>query len=168
MHGSSSLSLTAAGMQIGYVLIYSRALTRSDSLLLSNDPMAPFRFRTRLLATPSVTIIVGTTCWGHVTGVTETNVRPFAVNWTGTGSVVGSGDSESLMLAAGQNMVSEVVNTGAVTVELTQNQYAAGDTVTLAYRTGATQAACEAAGWTNYTVPFTSSGYVQIKATSTL
>ena len=33
---------------------------------------------------------------------------------------------------------------------------------------GATEAACEIAAWNNYTVPFVSLGYVQIRMTSTL
>jgi hypothetical protein len=33
---------------------------------------------------------------------------------------------------------------------------------------GTTEATCEIAGWNNYTVPFASLGYVQIRMTSTL
>lgn len=108
-------------------------------------------------------LISGTTCWGHVTGVLETNIRTFSGNWTGTGSIEGSGDSENLVLDTGQYMVSEVVETGIQNVELLQNNYASGDTVTLQYRHGATQVACEAADWNDYTVPFISLGYVQVR-----
>jgi hypothetical protein len=65
-------------------------------------------------------------------------------------------------------MDSEVVNTGAVAIKLLQNVYAAGDTVALKYRHGASQAACEAAGWLTYTEPFTSLGFVQVRMESTL
>lgn len=105
----------------------------------------------------------GSTCWGQSTGVLETNIRTFAGNWSGTGSVEGSGDSEQLVMNEGEYMISEVVITGAQTVTLLQNNYAAGDTVTLQYRHGATQAACEAASWNDYTVSFESLGYVQVR-----
>lgn len=109
-------------------------------------------------------LIEGTTCWGHVTGVTETNVRTFSGNWTGTGAASGTGDSEVLVLDSGEYMESEVVNTGAVTIELLQNEYAAGDSAyALKYRTGATQAACEAAEWTAYSTSFASDGFVQVR-----
>jgi hypothetical protein len=66
-------------------------------------------------------------------------------------------------------MVSPVVNTGTDTVELLQNEYdPTGDDVDMDYRHGATEGDCESAGWNNYTVPFVSLGYVQIKMTSTL
>ena len=65
-------------------------------------------------------------------------------------------------------MTSEMVNTGAVNCQILQNEYAVGDDVTLEYRDGATAAACNAAAWGAYTVPFISAGYVQIRVTSTL
>jgi hypothetical protein len=107
--------------------------------------------------------IEGTTVWGHVTGVTETNVRTFAGNWTGTGTVENSGDTERLALGAGEYMESEVVNTSTRSIKLLQNTYSAGNTVTIKYRTGASESACRAAGWSTYTVPFDSTGYVQIR-----
>ena len=65
-------------------------------------------------------------------------------------------------------MISEIVNTGAIEVEILQNNYASGDDVTLEYRHGATKAACLAASWNSYTAHFTSLGYVQVRVTSTL
>lgn len=112
--------------------------------------------------------IEGEVCWGHDTAVAEANIRNFAVNWTGTGVIQLSGDTERLALQDAQYMISEVVNTGAIEIEILQNEYATGNDVTLHYRHGATQVACEAAGWTAYSVPFTSEGYVQVKATSNL
>jgi hypothetical protein len=35
--------------------------------------------------------------------------------------------------------------------------------ILMSYRTGATKAACEAASWTEYTIPFTSAGFAQVK-----
>lgn len=120
-------------------------------------------------ASPSAgPIIFGTAAWGHVTGVLEDHVRTFASNWTGTGTVGSTGDAEVMCMGAGQFMESEVVETGTVSVELSQNVYAAGDTVLLRYRHGATVAACEAAAWTNYTNPFISLGFIQLRVESTL
>lgn len=109
-------------------------------------------------------IISGSTVWGQSTGVLETNIRTFSGNWTGTGSITGAGDEEKIALDTGQYMISEVVNTGIdTTITLLQNEYSSGDTVTLQYRHGATQAACEAASWNDYTIPFESLGYVQVR-----
>ena len=66
-------------------------------------------------------------------------------------------------------MISEVVDTGTYTVTLFQNLYdGTGDDVDLDYRHGATEAACLAAGWNNYTVPFVSLGYVQVRIEATI
>ena len=112
----------------------------------------------------------GDVCWGHVTGVLETNVLPFNGNWTGTGEIEnpGANDNERLALEAGENMISEMVNTGVITCEILQNEYAVGDDVTLEYRDGATAAICNAAAWGAYGAPFESLGFVQIRVTSTL
>ena len=112
--------------------------------------------------------IQGSVVWGHITGALEDNIRTFAGNWTGTGAIENSGDAERVALEAGEYMVGEVVDTGTQTVELLQNEYAIGDDVILEYRHGATQAACEAAGWNAYTVPFASAGFVQVRLESTL
>ena len=65
----------------------------------------------------------GTTCWGHDTAVTETNIRDFFGNWGGTGVVSGSGDTEKLGLLSNTSMESEVIYTGAVLVTLTKDKY---------------------------------------------
>lgn len=120
-------------------------------------------------ASPSAeAVIFGTVSWGHVDGVLEDNVRTFADHWTGTGAIGGSGNTETICVEAGEFMESEVIYTGPVSVELLQNVYAAGDTVLIKYRHGATQAACEAAGWTTYSHPFVSLGFVQVRVESTL
>ena len=83
--------------------------------------------------------------------------------------MVGAGDAEVLELNTLELMVGEVVNTGAYTVTLLQNEYdPTGDDVTMEYRHGATSAACQAAGWIAYVIPFVSQGYVQVRMTSTL
>jgi len=113
-------------------------------------------------------LISGSTCWGHITGVTESNTRTFVSNWTGTGTVVGSGNAEVVQLTSGQYMESEVVRTPAANVTLSQNKYDSGDTIRVRYRQGSSEANCLAAGWTTYTVPFSSTGYAQIRIESTL
>lgn len=65
-------------------------------------------------------------------------------------------------------MESELIDTGVTSITLLQNNYAAGDTVTMKYRHGASQAACLAAEWTIYTTYFNSDGFVQIRVESTL
>ncbi len=63
-----------------------------------------------------------------------------------------------------EDMISEVVYTDTLTVELDQNHYdITGDNLYLYYRHGATQVDCEAAAWIVYSVPFVSLGYVQIR-----
>lgn len=98
----------------------------------------------------------------------EDNTRTFSGNWTGTATVVGSGDSERIEFASGQYMVSEVVETGTLNVILDINKYGLGNEVTLKYRHGATQSACEAASWNNYTGQFASLGYVQVRLEATI
>ena len=118
---------------------------------------------------PSISAVIGEVVWGHVTGVLEENVRTFSGNWEGTGAIAGAGDAEVLELETTEFEISEVVYTDECTVTLLQNHYdPTGDDVDMDYRHGATEAACEIAGWNNYTVPFVSLGYVQIRMTSTL
>lgn len=106
--------------------------------------------------------------WGHDTAVTETTVANFTGNWTGTGAIEGTGDGEQLTLASGQNMVSDIVSTGATTITVTINKYVAGDTVTIEYRTSASPIDITSESWTTYTTSFASSGYAQVRLTSTL
>jgi hypothetical protein len=108
-------------------------------------------------------MIEGSTVWGQSSYVTEDNIRTFANNWTGTGTIQGTGDAEQILMVAGQYMESEISITGANTVVLTQNHYQVGNDVYLKYRTGATEEACSAAEWAAYTVPFESLGYTQIR-----
>lgn len=108
-------------------------------------------------------VIAGTTCWGHSTGVTETNTRTFASNWTGTGSIENSGDSENLVLSDGEYMESEIIQTGSETITVTYNYYATGDSITVKYRTAATSAGITGESWSTYSTPFASSGYIQLR-----
>jgi hypothetical protein len=95
--------------------------------------------------------------------VLEDNALPFQGHWTGTGAVQDSNDAENLALGAGEQMTSDIVDTGAVTVSLTLNVYAAGDSATVQYKTANTSGGIPGASWTNYTAPFASLGFVQVK-----
>jgi hypothetical protein len=110
----------------------------------------------------------GTICWGHLTGVTETNKRAFRFHWSGTGTIDGTGDAEKVTLLSGQYMESEICDTGIKSVILKQNFYIAGDTILLRYRHGTTPANCTIASWNTYSSSFVSLGYVQIRIDSTL
>jgi hypothetical protein len=109
-----------------------------------------------------------TITWGQQTGVVESRAVAFSGHWTGTGVDSGGGDGETLTLAHLQAMTSDIIWTGLQKVELLQNHYGVGDTVLLEWRTGASLAAVAAAGWTTYSAPFNSSGFVQARVTSTL
>jgi Ni/Co efflux regulator RcnB len=98
----------------------------------------------------------------------ETNVLTFSGNWAGTGEISGANDAEKICMDAGEYMESGVVNTGNRMVELDQNHYAAGDTIKLEYRHDTTEVDCLLAAWNDYTIPFLSLGYVQVRIESTL
>jgi hypothetical protein len=105
-------------------------------------------------------------CWGHVTGVTQDNTETLSGNWTG-GTISSSGDTETLSLAVSAQSTSDSWNMGAGVATITTNVYRSGDApTTVEYRTGATQGACEAAGWSVYNgTSFNSLGWVQIRLT---
>jgi len=65
-------------------------------------------------------------------------------------------------------MISEIVYTDTCIITLLQNEYLDGDDVNLDWRTGNSEAACEADDWNDYVAPFESEGFVQVKITSTL
>ena len=80
----------------------------------------------------------GSICWGHATAVTQENFRAFTVNWSGTGSIAGEGDSERILLSSGKTLTSEIWKVQG-DVELVLNQYGSGSTPdTIEYRTGIT------------------------------
>jgi hypothetical protein len=58
---------------------------------------------------------------------------------------------------------------GIFTAEIKYDEYQTGTGTlgTISYRTGATQAICEAASWNTYSEPFSSLGWVQIKLEKT-
>jgi len=109
----------------------------------------------------------GTWVWGHDTATTETFEGDLA-DGTGTGTVSGSADDEIVSMSSGQTWISPAVNTGSQQVTITYDQYQTGEGVagTIEYRTGANKTACLGAGWLDYTVPFSSSGWVQVRLTA--
>jgi hypothetical protein len=107
--------------------------------------------------------IEGSASWGQTTGTQEGNIRTFANNWSGTGVISGTGDSEKILLSSGNYMQSEIVNTGTNSIQLLQNKYTGGDTGILKYRSGSNVVNCEAAGWENYSGSFASLGYTQLR-----
>jgi hypothetical protein len=107
----------------------------------------------------------GTVCWGHDTGVLEAYADDLST-WTGTGTVIDSGDNERLHLDRLEKKASPVINPGTSSTMITYNKYKPGlGTPKIYYRTGATEAACTAASWTLYTpnTSFDASTYVQVQ-----
>lgn len=147
---SASLSLSPSSS-------VSKSISPSASVSRSLSPSSS------VSPSPSVTYIYGETTWGHITSVVEDNVRTFATNWSGTGNISGAGDSETMCVTPIQYMESEIIQTNPVSIELLINNYQAGDTATIKYRTGATGASCQGASWISYTVPFESLGFVQVR-----
>lgn len=166
----NGISLTAADVEdwfgasnanYGLRLI---AITSTFPSVASSDH-ATTGYRPKLVVeyTESSTEIKGSTAWGQTTGAQEGNVRTFSGNWTGTGVISGSGNSEKILLSTGNYMQSEIVNTGANSIQLLQNRYSGGDTGILKYRSGSNVINCEAAGWEIYSGSFASFGYTQIR-----
>lgn len=112
---------------------------------------------------PHQSILSGTVSWGHDTGVQEENIRDFTGNWTGTGTIVSSGDDEAINLDVGEYMESETWNIGSGDVRIRLNVYATGDNATIYYKQGDSEANCEADTWHAYSSPFACSGWVKVK-----
>jgi hypothetical protein len=95
-------------------------------------------------------------------------VRDFNNNWIGDGTIINPGvaDTEALQLGSGQSMTSEIVQSDKRQVEILYNTYDTGDNITLEYRHGLTDGACQAAGWNTYTGPFISLGFIQVRVTN--
>ena len=93
----------------------------------------------------------------------EDNIRTFAQDWIGTGSTSGSGDEEIACLDAGEYLESEVINTGVVQARIRQNVYNSGQSILIKFRHGNSEANCLLDDYENYSVPFESLGFVQIR-----
>lgn len=171
---TQTIDFTGTDSQWVMSVISSKAATTESASISPSFSESPSSsgspsFSGSASASPSAPpLISGSACWGHVTGVLESNVRTFASNWSGTGTIENTNDTERLVLNSTEYMESEVVITSTLTVTLLQNNYNPGDTITLQYRHGATEAACLAASWNTYSAPFDSLGYVQVRVESTL
>jgi len=105
----------------------------------------------------------GEWCWGRDTSVAEDYIRDWA-DGSGTASVVGSGDAETVEIDDTETWTLGVVRTGAVERMINFDKYDTGSGVgDIEYRTGATVAACLSAEWLLYEGHFTSLGWVQIR-----
>lgn len=110
--------------------------------------------------------ITGTVCWGHDASITQDNTENFTGNWTGTASIVGSGDAERFIVGPGEYMeLDDPVNIGEndVVINLGDYQAGTGPAITVKYKDGTTAENCEADTWHDYSGSFTSTGYILIR-----
>lgn len=165
--GSSGLGQTIAGsvgMSALNIGTLAEVSSSSSSLSSSSSRSSSSSSSSLSSSSSSFSVAAGTWCWGHDTGVEEDFTGDIA-DGSGTAQVVGVGDDELVCVEAAENWVFPSVNTGAIEIELAYDQYDTGSGVpgTIEYRTGASKAACEAAGWTGYTGHFSSLGWVQVR-----
>jgi hypothetical protein len=107
---------------------------------------------------------IGEWVWGHDTAITE-NFAGDLADGAGTGTIISSGDDEKVCVDEGEYWTLPPVNAGGGIMEIDYDQYQTGSGTPgdIEYRTGSTRVLCLAAGWNTYTVPFSSSGWVQIR-----
>jgi hypothetical protein len=103
--------------------------------------------------------------YGHSTSVDENNVRTFADNTSGDATATGSGDAEKLRFKSGEYRETEDIDTSGTPVVIIQkDKYQSGSgTITVKYKTAATQGGLTSESWSTYTVPFESSGWVKVR-----
>jgi len=90
--------------------------------------------------------------------------RTFTANWTGTGSIISSGDNELIKLDTGEYMESEVINVGVGQMAIKLAEYQSGTGIpVIKYKDGNSVANCEADTWHTYSVPYSSLGYSKIR-----
>ena len=95
----------------------------------------------------------------------EVNARPFAGIWSGTGTISGNGDEETINLEETDYEEGEVVNIGANAIEIIIDLYGTGSgpEPIVKYKDGDSYANCIADAWNVYSGGFVSTGYVQIR-----
>jgi hypothetical protein len=119
---------------------------------------------TTTTTTTTTTAPFGTVVFGHHTSVDEEYDENLTGNWSGSASIIGSGDSEYLRFYAGQSKIlNSPWNIGTGLVKLQLNKYNTGDNVSIYYKDGSSLSNCEADTWKRYSSYFTSSGWVQVK-----
>jgi hypothetical protein len=155
---------TVEGLFGGNIDLLIKGSPSGNNWFFSSD-RATTGYRPKLVVeyTEGTSAIEGSTSWGQATGAQEGNVRTFSGNWIGNGFVSGSGNYEKMYLSSTAYMESEVVNTGANSIDLYQNKYSGGDTGVLKYRSGSSVVDCQASAWQTYSGSFTSSGYTQVR-----
>jgi hypothetical protein len=107
---------------------------------------------------------IGEWAWGHDTAVEEDFIGDLT-DGSGTGTIVDSGDDEKVCIDEGEYWTFDPVNVGGSVMEILYDHYQSGSGVagTIEYKTGSTRVLCLADSWHTYTVPFSSSGWVQIR-----
>lgn len=118
-------------------------------------------------------VVGGAGSWvmGYVFSSIYTEMNEMRLEYgTGDGQIISFGEtSERLTLSAGQSMtygpIPTPVDVPLTRIDINKYQVPVGDpgSGTIEYKTGSTWAACEGASWTEYTVPFTSSGWLMVK-----
>jgi hypothetical protein len=109
---------------------------------------------------------MGSVCFGHVTAIEELWSKPFAGNWSGSGTIRGSGDSEEIGLHTGDSMEMNApwrIGDTRKQVVLKLNKYGSGDDFVIKYKKGTTIAECNGSVWLLYTGPFTHVGYIRLR-----
>jgi len=97
--------------------------------------------------------------------VEEDYARTFVDNWSGSGQISGTGDTEQIILDSGEYMESEIVHIGVNQVQILIDKYrtGSGSSPTIKYKDGDTEENCDLDTWNTYTGPFSSSGYNRIR-----
>ena len=161
MDGATNSNINMIGTMF-YIYFFDKALSDEEIFWLYREPYSIFQPR-KVVALFSV--LEGSICWGHVTGVTQDNVETFANKWSGTGEASGSGNNEIITLDSGENMESEVINIGDNKVEILIDEYqtGSGPAPVIKYKDGNSVSNCNADSWNIYSVPFDSTGFVKIR-----
>ena len=101
---------------------------------------------------------IGNWCWGHDTSVSEQFVGDLA-DGAGTGTVVGIGDEEVVVMESTEDWISTVIHVDTTSeIEILYDVYrtGSGGAGTVFYRVSATKAGCaDPLAWTSYTGHFT-------------
>ncbi len=116
------------------------------------------------LALKAETLLASRTwCWGHDTSVDEQATEDLG-DGTTTGAISGSGDAEKCTIEKTEYWESptKFIGTGDFTIEVNKYQGETATGFTVKYKTGATEAACDGAGWTEGS-SFTSTGWGKVR-----
>lgn len=108
--------------------------------------------------------LIGSVCWGHDTGVEESNIRDFSGNWTGTGDILSTDDDEVIVLTSGEYEESENAYPGVGYIMLGVNKYKTGTLrPTIKFKTAATEDGLAGEAWQEYLDQVYSLGWVKVR-----